>query len=236
MNLTQTLSASLFACCLAVPASFEVMGDSSGPIPPATEDIFISTLGEEPSSLFDVLSAVAKASGVQVHADSDMTARLKCTPSGFHQDFILSAGEAWKVAELMLKQYGFILSALHMGEAKVVAVHHVGTRQQYGWNYHSVSVEELDYVAAHPNFLFEVNMDIANLDVQESANRMHQYGIDRRLLQVIPVGSKDLMLRGTGSEVCSIARMLLETNERAGERAEQASKGPSEDQSATEDC
>ena len=236
MNLTHALSAVLFTCCLAIPASLEVMGDSSDPIPPATEDILIATQGEEPSSLFDILSAVAKVSGVQVHTDFDITARLKATPSGFHRDFTLSASEAWKVAELILKQDGFVLSALHMGDAKVVAVHNVDDRRAYGWEYRSVSVEDLDYVAAHPSFLFEVSVDIANLDVQESANRLQLYGLDRRLLQVLRVGSKDLMLRGTGSEVSSVARMLLETNERAGERVEQASKGPSEDQSATDDC
>ena len=239
MNLIHALSAALLASCLAVPSSpsFEALKAPNGSIPSATEDISISTGGDAEASLFDVLRAVSMSSGVEFIADSDLTSMLKSSPSGFHGDFSIPASEAWTVVEHAAIQSGFCLSALHMGESKLVAVHNrEESRKMDRWKYSSVGVEELDYVALHPSFLFELNMELPNLDTRSIANQLRAFQRERSNLRVVPVGSNDLVLVGVGIEVNYIARMLLKTNERAGERVLDADDASGEDEATAEDC
>jgi len=239
MNLTYILSAAFLTSCLVVPSSTPLKAAQapSESIPPASEDITISTGGDAQASLFDVFRAVSAASGVEFIADSEMTIMLKSAPSGFHGDFTIPASEAWTVVEHAAIQSGFCLSALHMGESKLVAVHNRGeSRKMDRWKYSSVGVEELDYVALHPSFLFELNMELPNLDTRALANQLRAFQRERSNLRVVPVGSNDLVLVGVGLEVNSIARMLLKTNERAGARVREADDASSEEQATTEDC
>ena len=239
MNLTHALSAALLASCLAAQSSpsLEAVKASNGSIPPATEDITISTMGDAEASLFDVLRAVSAASGVEFIADSDLTIMLKSSPSAFHGDFTIPASEAWTVVEHAVIQSGFCLSALHMGETKLVAVHKSDESvKKDRWKYSSVSVEDLDYVALHPSFLFELNMELSNLDTRVIATHLRGFQRKGSSLGVVPIGSNDIVLIGVGLEVNSIARMLLKTNERAGERVLEADDAPGEEQATAEDC
>lgn len=239
MNLSHILSAAFLTSCLVVPSSssFKAMEAPSSPIPPATKDITISARGDEPLSLFDVLSAVTEASGVELLADSESMIKLKSSPSGFHGDFTIPASEAWTIVEHAITQGGLCLSALHMGDARLVAVHMTeDNSKMYRWKYSSVGVEELDYVALHPSFLFEMSLGLSNLDTRTLSNQMRGLGRDHSNLQLVPFDSHSLVLRGVGREVESIARMLLETNERAAESSVEVSAGSSGDQSAAEDC
>ena len=239
MNLSHILSAAFLTSCLVVPSSlsFKAMEAPSGPIPPATKDITISARGDEPLSLFDVLSAVTEASGVELLADPESMIKLESSPSGFHGDFTIPASEAWTIVEHAITQGGLCLSALHMGDTRLVAVHMTeDERKMYSWKYSSVGVEELDYVALHPSFLFEMSLALSNLDTRTLSNQMRSFGRDHSNLQLVPFGSHSIVLRGVGREVESIARMLLETNERADESSVEVSAGSSGDQSAAEDC
>ena len=238
MNLTHILSAAFLTSCLVVPSSssFKAMGASSGLIPPASEDITISARGDEPLSLFDVLSAVTEASGVEVLADPESMIKLEGTPSGFHGDFTIPASEAWTIVEHAITQGGLCLSALHMGDTRLVAVHMTeDKRKMYSWKYSSVGVEELDYVALHPSFLFEMSLALPNLDTRTLSNQMRGFGRDHSNLQLVPFDSHSIVLRGVGREVESIARMLLETNERVGERVEETDDAPGVDQATAEE-
>ena len=238
MNLTHILSAAFLTSCLVVPSSpsFKAMEAPSGLIPPATKDITISTRSDEPLSLFDVLSAVTEASGVEVLADSESMIKLKSAPSGFHGDFTIPASEAWTIVEHAITQGGLCLSALHMGDTRLVAVHMADDRgKMYSWKYSSVGVEELDYVALHPSFLFEMSLALSNLDTRTLSNQMRGFGRDHSNLQLVPFDSHSIVLRGVGREVESIARMLLEANERAGERVEETDDAPGEDQATAEE-
>ena len=236
MNLTHLLSAAFLTSCLVVPSSSDVLEAPSGSIPPATKDITISSRSDGPSTLFDVLSAVTEASGVELLADSNSTIKLKSSPSGFHGDFTIPASEAWTIVEHAITQGGLCLSALHMGDTRLVAVHLTEEkRKMYTWKYSSVGVEELDYVALHPSFLFEMSLELSNLDTRTLSNQMRGFGRDHSNLQLVPFDSHSIVLRGVGREVESIARMLLETNERAGERVEDADDAPGEDQATAEE-
>lgn len=231
MNLTHAISAAFLAGCLAVPShsSFEALKVPSGSIPPATKDLTISTRSGEPLSLFDVLTAVSEASGVQIIADSEATIGLQESMSGFHGDFTIPAAEAWTVVEHAMIQGGFFLSALHMGETKLVSVHFSDERRgRYSWKYGSVGVENLDYVSLHPSFLFELNMELPKLETRTLSNHLRGFHRDHPRMEVVPVGSDALVLRGIGRDVDSLARMLLETNERAGERSEPDNKEQSQ--------
>jgi len=221
MHLTQILPVALFASCLATSSStsFGSAEPSNDGIPPATEDISITAGSDAGASLFDVLGAVSAASGVELIADPELTIMLKSQASGFHGDFTIPASEAWTVVEHAAVQSGFCLSALYMGESRVVAVHNRGDSSKMDrWKYSSVGVEELDFVALHPGFLFELNMELSNLDTRSLSNQLRAFRREGSNLRVVPVGSNDLVLVGVGIEVEPIARMLLETNERAGKR------------------
>ena len=56
MKLTHVFSVALLASCQTVQTSF-----ASGPIPPATRDITVSTEGSNRTSYFSLLSAVAES-------------------------------------------------------------------------------------------------------------------------------------------------------------------------------
>ena len=235
MNLTHILSAAFLTSCLVVSPSspLKAVEAPGGPIPSATKDLTISSGSDGPSTLFDVLSAVTEASGVELLADSNSTIKLKSTPSGFHGDFTIPAREAWTIVEHAITQGGLCLSALHMGDTRLVAVHMTDDKaKKYSWKYSSVGVEDLDYVALHPSFLFEMSLALPNLDTRTLSNQMRGFGRDHSNLQLVPFDSHSIVLRGVGREVESIARMLLETNERAAESSVEVSAGPLEDQTA----
>jgi len=237
MNLPHILSAAFLTSCLVVPSSSSLTAieASGGAVPPATKDITISTGSDGPSTLFDVLSAVTEASGVEVLADSDSTRKLKTSPSGFHGDFTIPANEAWTIVEHAITQGGLCLSALHMGDTRLVAVHVADDKEKMrSWKYSSVSVDQLGYVALHPSFLFEMSLELSNLDTRSVSNHMRGFGRNHGDLQLVPIGSHSIVLRGVGREVESIARMLIETNERA-DSSEVVSDGSEEGQGAAED-
>ena len=219
MKLTHVFFVALLASCQTVQTSFGVMNASSGPIPPATQDITVSREGHA-TTLFDLLSAVAESSGVQVLFEAHVRTLLRGHWGFFDRSVTITADEAWTVTEHALVQLGFHLTALHMGETKVIAVHE---SSQYVAVHDSmkVNVEELDYLVVHPGFIFSLTLELPNTETRTMANHLRALGHN---LQCTPFGESSVLLEGLGGVVEKVARQLLEADESNGRRVEAARK------------
>ncbi len=233
MKLTHVLSVVLLASCQTVQTSF-----ASGPIPPATRDITVSTEGSDRTSYFSLLSAVAESSGVQITSDFNVNNTLVSRRPIFDRDFTITADEAWTVTEHVLLQKGLHLSALHLGETKVVVVYSmsepVSVRESI-----KVNVEDLDYLVVHPGFIFSLTLELPNMDTRTMANQLRGLGYQRVELQCTPFGESSVLLEGLGGVVEKVARQLLEADESNGrgaeaERKELEAKQASDSKGATD--
>ena len=215
MKLAHVFSIALLASCQAVPLSFQVMNARNGPIPPVNEDLTISMGDHELYSLTALLSNAVESSGLQVFMDSDVRSRLSQSGIGFRGDFTVPADEVWTVTELALLEKGFFLSTLYMGETEVITVHRTDRNQMLGSDleFLEVDVEDLDYLAVHPGFLFSLRLELPNTGSHTAQGQVRGrafHGVDMRCTVV---GDNAVLLEGLGIGVEKIARELLETDE-----------------------
>jgi len=216
MKLAHAISIALLASCQAVPHSFQVMNASHGPIPPVAEDLTISMGDLDLYSLKALLSSAVESSGIEAVVEAD-DVRSKLLHSGvaFRGDFTIPADEVWTVTEHALLQEGFFLSPLYMGETKMIEIHRTDRNSSLGLNFEflEVDVEDLDYLAVHPGFLFSLTLELPNTGAQTARGQVLGqafHGVDVRCTVV---GDHAVLLEGLGIGVEKIARELLETDE-----------------------
>ncbi len=188
-------------------------------IPPAQGDLFFRAGGEDGTSLLAALSAVAEASGAHLQMDSVTARGLRETAVGFDRDLTVPAAEAWAVIEQALLQADYALSLVNRGERTVLAVRSVGRPAVLGMAYTRISVDELSLAKMHPAVLFEVNMALSALDSRTLSNHLRGLLAGDHFTGCSYLGGRDLLIRGVGSEVFSLASFCIESDERAMRRA-----------------
>ena len=215
MKLAHVFSIALLASCQAVPQSFRAMNDSNGPIPPVNEDLTISMGDLELYSLTALLSNAVESSDLQVFMDSNVRSRLSQSHIGFRGDFTIPADEVWTVTELALLEKGFFLSTLYMGETEMITVHRTDRNQGLSADFEflEVGVEDLDYLAVHPGFLFSLRLELPNTYAGTAKNQVRELRFHDVKVKCTDVGDDVLLLEGLGVGVEKIARQLLETDE-----------------------
>ena len=234
MKLAHIFSIALLASCQAVPHSFEVLSGSncraidasSGQIPPATKDVTIHTHFKNRTSYLSLLTAVAESSGVQLVLYGGVKSKLS-QGINFERDFTIPADEAWIIMENVLMQGGFHLSALHLGEAKVVTAYSIA-KDGLGSSIDPVSVrgtikvnkEELGYLASHPAFIFSLTLELPNTDIPGLVTELRSLGYHSRELRCLPLGEGVLVLEGLGGVLEKVARRLVDADEHNGRRIE----------------
>ena len=219
MNLTPVLFTALVAAGLLSPSTPVDVQSKGYELPPASSEVFIRSGGERETSLLEAITMTAEASGVQVHTDAAVTSRLSKLSAGFDRDFTISAEDAWAVTEHALMQSGFVLSVLRHGGTYVVAVKDGReSLNEVDSVFQAVRVEDLGYVREHPAILFELSLELENIDVRTTSRELRMLISDDGSFQYIPMGTHDLLLKGVGHRVGAVAELLLSLNERAGKR------------------
>ena len=222
MKLAHIVSIALLASCQAVSQSFQVMNASNGPIPPVTEDLTISMGDHELYSLKALLSRVVDSSGIEAVVEmDDVRSRLFHSGVAFRGDFTIPAYEVWTVTEHALLQEGFFLAPLYMGETKMIGIHLTDRSSSLGREVESfeVDVEDLDYLAAHPGFLFSLTLELPDTDVGQVGTGKWNRRYHGVKLRCTAVDKNTVLLKGLGVAVEEVAREFLKSDELNRSRA-----------------
>jgi hypothetical protein len=175
-------------------------------------DFAITVEAPARSSLRRLLEEVAESSGVQLLITSEAKRGIGC-PIGFKRDFTIPAEEVWTITEHALLQGGFYLSALHLGESKIICAHKSSNSDALELGSIEVGIEDLDYLAVHPGFLFSMSLELPNTQASTVADReggREYHGVE---LRCTPVGTHRVLLEGLGVGVEKVARELVEIDE-----------------------
>ena len=219
MNLTTLAPVALLGAELISPAITADLSSETFKLPPAAAEVFIRSGGDRETSLLEAITETAEASGVQVHTDASVAGRLCELPAGFDRDFTIPAEDAWAVTEHALMQSGFVLSVLRHGGTHVVAVKSARSElNQVDAVFQAVTVEDLEYVREHPAILFELPLELSNIDVRTTSRELRMLINADGSFQCVPLGVNDIILKGVGHRVGAVAELLLSVNERAGAR------------------
>jgi hypothetical protein len=215
MKLAHLVSIALLASCQVVPHSFQVMNASKVPIPPVNEDLTIAVGDKDYYSVSAILSSAVELSGIDVAFDGDVRSLLRHSVIELREDFTIPADEVWTVTEHILLQKGIYLSALYLGETKMIVVHNSDYNQGdfEGAELLELDVGDLDYLAVHPAFLFSLTLELTDTDVRlyptrDICNRSY-HDVQLRWTKV---GKNTVVLEGLGFAVEKVARKLLETD------------------------
>jgi len=215
MKLAHVFSIALFASCQAVPHSFGVMNASNGPVPSVNEDLTISMGDQDYYLVSALLSSAVELSGIEVVIDAGVRSRMRHSVIELREDFTIPADEVWTVTEHILLQKGIYLSVLYLGETKMIVVHDSATNQGdfKGAEFLELDVENLDYLAVHPAFLFSLTLELPDTDVRLATRDIWDRSYHGVKLRCTPVGKNTVLLEGVGFGVEKVARKLLETDE-----------------------
>ena len=222
MKLTHVFSIALLASCQAVPHSFQVVNASNGRVPPVSEDLTI-TMGDQDYYLVSaLLSSAVELSGIEVVFDDGARNRLHHSVIELRGDLTIPADEVWTVTEHVLLQESIYLSALYLGETKMIVAHSADRNQ--GWfkdvQLLELDVEDLDYLAVHPAFLFSLTLELPHTDAHLATRDFFDRRCHGVKLRCTAVGKNTVLLEGLGFGVEEVARELLRTDEHNGRRIE----------------
>ena len=218
MTLYHLFSAALLSACLLVSTPVDPPR-AEKLVPPAQGDLFFRAGGEDGTSLLAALSAVAEASGAHLQMDAVTARRLRETALGFDRDLTVPAADAWAVIGQALLQADYALALVNRGEMTVLAVRSVGRPTALGMAYTRISADELSLAKGHPAVLFEVNLALSALDSRTLNNHLRGLHEEDHFTRTSSLGGRDLLIRGVGSEVFSLASFCIESDERAMRRA-----------------
>ena len=210
MNIAQALSVAALSSCLAISSPFGVRTASHGSLLPAPDrDILIEANEEVEMSLWEMLSAVGSASGVHIVATESTRALLESNAAGFDRNFLIPAGDAWRIAQQVLIQNELSMARLNDGEATVVSVLSPDQARGVAAVYTALSAETLGEAEMNPGLHVEVVLRLQNSDARVFSNQARSLAHERWSLSMMSLSADTILVRGIGSEVSLICRRLL---------------------------
>jgi hypothetical protein len=167
---------------------------------------------DKPVSLEQVVKEFERVTDVHLVIASDTLMLLRKVPTGLSRTLDLPASRVYATVETLLAENGFVLTLLQAQPPILAGIVPAGQNPSGRGllRTYVVTPDQLELVSQHPALQVTMVLTLPHLNVRDLSNSMRQMMQDPQVQQIIPVGNTDsIIVTGRGTEIATIARMLL---------------------------